>query len=143
MKINIKRIDNTLPLPQYQTTGACAFDIYSRIDITISPKQFEKIPTNLIIQVPKGYALLTALRSSTPIKRNLIMGNAPGIVDQDYHGPKDEIYLALYNLSDQEVQIKKGERIAQGMFVKIGKPKWQEAQNTKKKSRGGFGSTGK
>ncbi|HNZ67509.1 MAG TPA: dUTP diphosphatase, partial [Planctomycetota bacterium] len=65
MQIKIKRIDETLPLPTYQTPGSVAFDIYARIDITIPPQSLGRIPSNLIIQVPKGYVLVIKDRSST------------------------------------------------------------------------------
>ncbi len=142
MKVKIKRIDPSLPLPLYHTNGACAFDIYSRLDIAIPPQEFKRVPTNLVIKVPDNCVLFTSLRSSAPQKKSLIMGNAPGIVDQDYCGPGDEIYILLYNLSNKPVEIKKGDRFAQGTFVRIDKAIWQEIKNIKSQNRGGFGSTG-
>jgi dUTPase len=44
MQIKIKRIDKSLPLPAYQTEGAVAFDLYSRIDCVILPKTVERLP---------------------------------------------------------------------------------------------------
>jgi dUTP pyrophosphatase len=54
MQVNIKRIDISLPLPEYQTAGSVAFDLYSRIDTTIAPKSLGLIPTNIIVQTPPG-----------------------------------------------------------------------------------------
>src|SRR3989338_8245453 len=90
MKIEIKLIDSTLPLPTYQTSGSVAFDLYARRNIKIPPWKPTIIPANVIIEVPKGFFLLLASRSSTPIKRNLIVANGIGVIDQDYHGDKDE-----------------------------------------------------
>ncbi len=142
MKIKIKRIDKSLPLPTYQTSGSVAFDIYARIDIEIKPKEVALIPTNLIIQTPKNYMLLLVPRSSTPRKLGLLSPHGIGIIDQDFCGPEDEIHLQVYNFTDNPVKIAKGQRIGQACFVRINKAKWQEVEQAKKESRGGFGSTG-
>jgi len=141
MKVKIKRLDRSIKLPQYQTKGAVAFDIASNENFIIKPKQWILAPTGLIIKTPPGYMLLIAPRSSLFIKKGLALANTIGIIDQDYSGEQDEIKLAIINLSDKEVVIEKGERLAQGIFVKITKAKWQEVKSMGK-SRGGFGSTG-
>lgn len=141
MKLKIQRIDKTLPLPEYKTEGAVAFDIYSRVNEFIKPREIKYLPSNLIIQVPKGYFLMIASRSSTH-KKGLMLANGIGVLDQDYCGPKDEIFIPLYNFTDKKVQIEKGERIAQGILTPIKKAVWREVGSINKKSRGGFGSTG-
>lgn len=142
MRIKITRIDKSLPLPQYQTSGSVAFDLYSRIDLIIKPKQIELIPSNLVIQAPEGYFLMLASRSSGPLKKGLMLPHGIGIIDQDYCGPEDEIKIQVYNFTDNDVIIKKAERIAQGVFVKIDKAQWDETNEINKNSRGGYGSTG-
>lgn len=142
MQVKIKRIDNTLPLPEYQTSGAVAFDLYSREDMAIAPKTVTLIPTNLIIQIPKGYMLTVVTRSSAPKKKGLLLPHGIGIIDQDYHGEKDEIMLQVYNFTDQETTISRGERVGQAAFVRVDRGEWKEVGEMKKTSRGGFGSTG-
>ncbi len=142
MQVKIKRIDTSLPLPQYQTNGAVAFDLYSREDLVIKPKTVALIPTNLIIKVPTGYMLTVVTRSSTPKKKGLLVPHGIGIIDQDYHGEKDEIMLQVYNFTDQAVSIIKGERIGQAAFVRVDQAEWEEVSEMKETSRGGFGSTG-
>lgn len=142
MKVRIKRIDKTLPLPQYQTSGSVACDLYARVTTVIPPKTLIKIPTNVIIGTPKGYMFLITLRSSAPFKKGLMKANGVGIGDQDYCGPEDEYNLAVYNFTDKEVAVEKGERIGQGIFVPIEIAQWEEVDVISKKSRGGFGSTG-
>ena len=140
MKVKIKRIDNTLPLPEYQTSGAVAFDLYSRIDTVIKSKTLERLPTNVIIEIPKGYMLEIKDRSSTLKKKGLLV--TTGYIDNDYHGEQDEILLQVYNLSDNDVKVEKGERIGQGAFVRVDIGEWEEVDKMKEESRGGFGSTG-
>lgn len=140
MKLNIKRIDKSLPLPVYETSGSVGFDILSRKAVVIKPKEIELIPGNIIVKTPPGYMLLLALRSSTPKKKGLLKPHGIGILDQDYCGEEDELKIQVYNFSDKEVKINKGEKIAQGIFVKIDRFEWEEKEYMGK-SRGGFGST--
>ncbi len=142
MKVRIKRIDKELPLPMYETDGSVAFDIVCRVDTVIGPKSIVRVPGNVIVEVPEGYALVVASRSSTPVKKSLWKPHGIGIVDQDYCGESDEIMMQMYNFSDEPVTVKRGERISQGMFVKVDKAEWVEVEEMKKDSRGGFGSTG-
>lgn len=142
MKINIKRIDVSLPLPEYKTKGAAAFDLYAREDSIIKPHTLGYIPTNLVIKTPPGYVLIVASRSSTP-KRGLIIPHGIGIVDADFCGEEDELKCQVFNITKKPVAIMRGERIGQAMFVKFGKAsQWKEQKEMNKKSRGGFGSTG-
>ncbi len=127
MKIRIKRVDKSLPLPEYHTPGAVAFDLYSRIDMQIPPQEISRIPTNLIVQIPEGYMLLVKDRSSTAQKKGLL--TTPGFIDQDFHGPGDEILLQVFNFTSQPVEITRGERLGQAVFVKINRAEWEEAEN--------------
>lgn len=142
MQITIKRIDKDLPLPQYHTSGAAAFDFYSRETLTIEAKTVARIPSNFIIATPTGYFLMVAARSSLASKKGLMLANGIGIIDSDYCGENDEILISVYNFTDQPVVVERGERIAQGTFVKIEQGIWEEVEKMTSKDRGGFGSTG-
>jgi len=143
MQVRIKRIDNDLPLPRYETGGSVGFDILARVETKIAPKQLALIPGNIIVEVPEGYMLTVASRSSTPIKKGLLTPHGIGIIDQDYCGPQDEIKIQVYNFSEQEVVIGRGDKIAQGLFVRVDTFAWKEVGEMTKVSRGGFGSTDK
>ncbi|MDA1292879.1 MAG: dUTP diphosphatase, partial [bacterium] len=92
-------------------------------------------------QVPEGHALLIVPRSSLPRKKALVCPHSIGVIDQDYHGPDDEILIQVQNISDEVVTVERGERIAQGMFVKVEQAEWVEEKELASVSRGGFGST--
>jgi len=142
MNLRIKLVDKTLPIPQYQTKGSVAFDLYSREKIIVPPWQPTLIPLNLIVKIPKNYFLMLAARSSLALKKNLIVANGVGVIDQDYCGDEDEIKLSVINFSKKNVIVEKGERIAQAILVKISKAdKFIPVKKMEKKSRGGFGST--
>jgi len=143
MKVLIKRIDKSLPLPRYQTAGSVGFDLVCREGAIVKPGEIKLIPANIIVKTPPGYMLVLALRSSVPIKKGLMLANGIGVIDQDYSGLKDEIKIQVYNFTKNRVKVERGERIAQGIFVKVGKADWQEVKKTTSRSRGGFGSTGR
>jgi len=141
MKIRIKRIDKSLPLPIYETDGSVGFDLLAREAVTIEPNSIKLIPANVIVKVPDGYALIIASRSSTPRKHGLTKPHGIGIIDQDYCGPEDEVKIQVLNFTKDPVTIVKGTKIAQGMFVRADRFEFEEVGEIKKKSRGGFGST--
>jgi len=143
MKVRIKRVDRSLPLPVYETQGSVGFDILCREDTAIGPKSVGRIHSNVIVKVPEGYALVVALRSSTPAKKRLLCPHGIGIVDNDYCGPDDELQVQVYNFSEAPVKVERGEKIAQGVFVKVERAEWDEVESLSEKSRGGFGSTDK
>ena len=141
MKIRIKRFDKNHPLPEYKTEGAAAFDIFARETTEIPPQGIGYIPLNIALETPEGHFLLIAARSSTH-KKGLILANGIGIVDPDYRGDEDECKAAYFNFTSKPVIVEKGERIAQGTFIKVEKADWQETDILGNKTRGGFGSTG-
>lgn len=142
MKVKIQRIDKGLPLPVYETAGSVGFDIIAREETIIGPGGIGMVPSNLIVEVPEGYMLVVASRSSTPMKKGLTPPHGFGIIDHDYCGPEDEIKVLVYNFTSADVVIGRGEKIAQGVFVRIDKFEWEELEALEGQSRGGFGSTG-
>ena len=141
MKVRITRLDASAPLPARETAGSAGFDLAAANDITVAPGQIVLVPTGLIIKVPEGYFLGIFARSSTPLKRGLMIPNGVGVVDSDYCGPADEIKVQVYNFTAEPVHVKKGDRIAQGIFIPCAAPEWEEGEPSEK-TRGGFGSTG-
>ena len=143
MNVRIKRLDKSLPLPVYETSGSVGFDILAGQTVTIYPNEITLIPANVIVEVPKGYALIIAARSSTPKKKGLKFPHSIGIIDQDYCGEEDEIKIQVINFKQYPVTIEKGDKIAQGLFVKCDQVVWEEVEEMDNVTRGGFGSTDK
>ena len=141
MKIRIKRFDKDLPLPKYHTEGAAAFDLAAREMVTIAPHAVGYVPLNIAVEAPLDHFLLIATRSSTH-KKGLMMANGIGIGDSDFSGDEDEYKAALLNFTDAPVTVERGDRIAQGMFIKFTRGEWEEVEKMGNKARGGFGSTG-
>ncbi len=142
MRVRIKRLRDTVALPEYQTAGSVCFDLATVEEATIEPGRIVRIPTGLVVETPPGYMLMVAARSSTPGKHGLLIPQGIGIVDQDYAGDTDELLIQAYNFTDQSVTVAAGTRLAQAGFVRIDRAAWIETTDTMRESRGGFGSTG-
>src|SRR6185503_13532990 len=142
ISVRIKRLSPSVPLPQYESDGAAAFDLAAAADMTIEAGQVALIPTGLVIEVPSGMFLGIFARSSTPLKRGLMVANGVGIVDSDYCGPRDEVKIAVLNFTSAAVRVAAGDRIAQGMLLPVTRVAWEETESLRSESRGGFGSTG-
>ena len=141
MKVKIKRLDKDLPLPMYETGGSVGFDLLCRESVPIAPQTVALIPANVIVETPPGYMLMVTLRSSTPRKQGLLIPHGVGVIDQDYCGEGDEIQIQIYNFTDQPVTIERGDKIAQGIFVRVDTAEWSEVSGMQSATRGGFGST--
>ena len=142
MRLRIKRLDSTVSLPTYATEEAAGFDLAAAQDVKLAPGQIALVPTGLVIEVPSGHFLAIFARSSTPLKRGLMVANGVGVLDPDYCGPKDEVKIQVLNISGAEVQVKRGDRLAQGVVLPAPRVSWQEVSDLREVTRGGFGATG-
>lgn len=142
MRLKIKRLDSTIPLPAYGTDEAAGFDLAASQDLTIAPGQIALVRTGLVIEVPTGHCLAIFARSSTPLKRGLLVANGVGIVDPDYSGPNDEVMIQLLNVTKDPVQVRRGDRLAQGIVLPAPRVTWHEVSEIRDVTRGGFGATG-
>jgi dUTP pyrophosphatase len=142
MRLKIRRLDSTLALPGYGTDEAAGFDLAAAHDVTIAPRHIALVRTGLVIEVPTGFFLAIVARSSTPLKRGLAVANGVGVIDPDYSGPTDEIMIQLLNITDADVHVKRGDRLAQGIVLAAPRVSWDEVAEIRDASRGGFGATG-
>jgi len=146
IKIKIQRIDKNfadIPLPNYATQGSSGFDLRAAIqnDFVIEKGKFAIIPTNIKVEIPFGYEIQVRPRSGLAAKHGIGVLNSPGTIDSDYRG---EIKVILFNFSDENFVIKRGDRIAQMILSKVYKADLVETQNLNDSLRGegGFGHTG-
>jgi dUTP pyrophosphatase len=140
--IRIRRLSASVALPRYESDGAAAFDLAASEDVEIQPGEVALVPTGLVVEVPSGMFLAVLARSSTPLKRGLMVANGMGVVDSDYCGASDEVKIAVLNFRSVPVQVRAGDRIAQGMVLPSPRVQWVETAVPAGPSRGGFGSTG-
>src|SRR5688500_3895065 len=142
MNVRVQRLRPHAELPAYQTEGAAAFDLAAAEDLTIQPGELALVPTGLAVEVPVGMFLAIFARSSTPLKRGLMVANGVGVVDPDYSGPSDEVKVAVLNFRNAPATLSPGERIAQGILLPAPRVTWIEVEELEAPSRGGFGATG-
>ncbi|NEN22108.1 dUTP diphosphatase [Cryomorpha ignava] len=132
------------PLPAYATAQSAGVDLHANLSesITLEPLHRKLIPTGLHIALPVGTEAQIRPRSGLAYKEGITVLNAPGTIDADYRG---EIGVLLVNLSDKNVKIHDGERIAQMVIAKYESVDFKEVGTLTETVRGegGFGSTGK
>lgn len=142
MRLRISRLHPGVALPTPATGGAAGFDLAAAHDAEVPPGQIRLIGTGLVIGVPPGHCLGVFARSSTPLKKGLMVANGVGIVDADYCGPGDEIKVQVINVTDAPVTVRQGDRLAQGIVLPAPTIEWDEQETPTGPTRGGFGSTG-
>jgi len=142
IKIKIKTLDKSLPLPKYAHKGDAGLDLFSAIDCIIKPYERKLVPTGIKVVIPSGYAGFVQPRSGLAIKHGIALVNSPGLIDSGYRG---EICIIMINLDkDTEFSIKKGDKICQLVVQKIEEVILIESNDIEESDRGedGFGSTG-
>lgn len=142
-KITVYQHDD-FELPVRATSHAAGYDLASVETVYIKAGQIEKVPTGLKVSMNDGEVMLVFPRSSLGLKKELMLANNVGVIDQDYYNsPSNEghILIPIYNFGTTDQMIQKGERIAQGIFINYLKTDDDEPIMVSRKS--GFGSTDK
>jgi dUTP pyrophosphatase len=131
------------PLPQYETEGSSGMDVRANLDqpIVIPALGRALVKTGLFLEMEYGLECQVRTRSGLALKRGITVLNSPGTIDADYRG---EVGVILINLSNADVEIQDGERIAQLVFCKVEQVKLVQVDVLSDSDRGagGFGSTG-
>ena len=144
MSVRIQIINKSRhQLPEYATPLSAGVDLRANIDapIVMPPLGRALVPTGLFMALPKGYEAQVRPRSGMALKQGVTVLNSPGTIDADYLG---EIGVILINLSDVEVKINDGDRIAQMVIGKYEQVVFDEVEKLDETERGsgGFGHTG-
>ncbi len=142
MRLKIRRLDPTVSLPAYGTDEAAGFDLAAAHDVRVAPGQIALVRTGLVIEVPTGHFLGIFARSSTPLKRGVMIANGVGVIDPDYSGPNDEVMVQVLNFTAADVVIARGDRLAQAVVLPAPRVTWEEVSEIRQATRGGFGATG-
>ena len=142
IKSEIENIYNDLILPKRATTGSAGYDFKSPVEFTLKPKETIKVPTGIRCKMNEDIVLMIYPRSSLGFKYRLILDNTVGIIDSDYYNSDNEghIFIKFTNLGDKVLEIKKGDGIAQGIFLPYYLTTDDEVSD---KRNGGIGSTDK
>ena len=129
-------------MPERSTKNSAGYDFYNPVAVTCKSKEITMIPTGIKAEFPEDELLLIFNISINPKKKGLIIPNGVGVIDADYYNNPDnegEIAFLFYNMLEEDVVIKAGEKLGQGIFVKFAKV---DNDITNGMRQGGFGSTG-
>ena len=144
VKVLIKKINKSVGLPTYKTTGASGMDLMAFIEqpIKLKPNCSCLVPTGLSVAFSEDYEIQIRPRSGLAVKDNITVLNTPGTIDSDYRG---EIKIILFNHSNKDFIINNKDRVAQMILTPVVKMDLEETDNLpgSLRSKGGFGSTGK
>ena len=135
-----KNPDVEIKLPTRATEHSAGYDFYSPVSVTIQPNEMAMIWTDVKAHMYYDNALFIIPRSSMG-KHPIMIANTIGLIDSDYYGNEStdgNIGFRLLNLGNAPYEIKIGDRIGQGIFVKYGTVKDDHTTTTRS---GGFGST--
>jgi dUTP pyrophosphatase len=131
-------------MPKRGTAHSAGYDFAIIEDLEIAPGEIKMAVTGVKAYMMDDEVLKLYPRSSLPRRYHLTIPNNVGIIDKDYYGNPDNdgaIFVSLWNFGTETVSLKKGERVAQGIFVKYLVSSNEDEVTTKR--NGGFGSTGK
>ena len=145
MEVKIK-LSRGMQAPEYATPGSAAVDLRAALEegevVSLEVGARALIPTGISISpASSGYVAIVAARSGLGIKKGVSLSNGIGVIDSDYRG---EICVGLINHGDEPLEIRRGDRIAQMMFLPVETAQFivcDELDETER-GAGGFGHTG-
>lgn len=133
---------NSYNLPKRSTKYSAGYDFEALFDFVLKPNEIKKIPLGVKVQMNDDEMLMLVVRSSQGFKYNVRMCNQVGIFESDFYNNENNeghMWLALQNHGEKDYVVKKGDRIAQGIFTKfLTVDDEEEILNERK---GGVGST--
>jgi dUTP pyrophosphatase len=143
-KVQLKILDDSIDLIEYATDGSAGLDLRACVDeLTLYPGQTELIPTGISVFIddPNCAAVLLP-RSGLGHKHGIVLGNLVGLIDSDYQG---QVFVSLWNRSNKAFTVKRGDRIAQMVFMPVARVEFDVVDYFTPSSRGagGFGHTGR
>jgi len=144
VRIPVRRIDPSLPLPTAAHQGDAGYDLRAREAVVLAPGGGRAaVPTGIAVAIPPGWAGLVLPRSGLALRHGVTCLNAPGLIDAGY---RDEIRVVLVNHDPADAfEVAVGDRIAQLVIQEVAAIDWDEVEDLGQTTRGqgGFGSTGR
>ena len=138
--VKIQKVDpeSDIQIPRYMTPGAVGFDLAAAHGAYIWPRETVKIGTGLRFELPGHLEMQIRPRSGIS---KLGVQAFLGTIDSDYRG---EVCVLVYNGGPERFQIKKGDRIAQGVISPVARVRFElsDSLNETERGEGGFGHTG-
>jgi dUTP pyrophosphatase len=143
ISVRFLREGGAVALPAYQTEGASGVDLRAAIDedVVLPPMGRALVPTGIAVALPSGIEAQVRPRSGLAARHGVTCLNSPGTIDSDYRG---EIRVILINFGDEPFLVRRGDRIAQMVFMPVLRASFRvvEDLDTTPRGEGGFGHTG-
>lgn len=139
MVVKIKKLQDDVKLPEYAHPGDAGLDLYARETRTLEQGEPHLFKLGFSTEIPEGYVAMLCDRSSMGKKGVRVLG---GIIDCHYRG---EWGVILVNLTNNEVKVAPGDKIAQALILPVAGAMVEEVAELSETRRGegGFGSTGR
>lgn len=136
LEVKINPHGNPMPMQYGEWIDLCTAE-----DVDMHTLDFRYISLGISLEVPEGYYVMVAPRSSTYAKHGIILANSIGIIEHDYSGDDDILHFPAIAL--RKTHIPMGTRIAQFCVKRQEEPvSLVRVDYLGNKSRGGLGSTG-
>ena len=114
MHLKVKKLNTEAKLPTHGHPGDAGMDFYTIDDVVFAPGAQSSVHTGVSIEIPEGYVGLVWDKSSISFNKGLkVMG---GVIDASYRG---EVIMNLLNVTDHEVVLPKGHKVAQMLIQKF------------------------
>ena len=129
-------------LPAKAHSDDAAWDLRSRVKMSVPPGKIALVPTGVFLELPYGVEAQVRPRSGLALKHSIGVLNSPGTIDAGYRG---EVGVILFNAGENEFAIERGDRIAQMVIATLPEVDMQLVKELSPSGRGGggFGPTGK
>jgi len=140
MKLQFKKLERDAILPEYALAGDGAFDLFSLENYLLQPGERYLFKIGLVSQIPTGFCVIVKPKSGLAVKVGI--DALAGVIDSGYRG---EWGVLLINSGGKSYQFKKGDKIAQGLLLRLPQVEIKEIKELSLSRRGqsGFGSTGR
>lgn len=138
MMLNVM-LDEGAKMPTRAHAGDAGLDLYSPVKVVIPARGMKPIDTGVHVKIPFGAAGFLKSKSGLNVKHGI---TSEGVIDYGYTG---SIVANLYNHTDNDYIVEKGDKITQLVIEPIlllGTKLVEEFEKTER-GDGGFGSTGR
>ena len=152
LKVKIKKLHQDAVIPKYATNGSAGFDFHALEDVNIYPGASTVVKTGISMEIPSGYEIQVRPRSGLSAKTGIRIANSPGTIDEDFRGEigiiVENTHIITNPVVGQQIefkpfQIKKGDRIAQGVLCPVFQAEFVEEElGDTERGQGGFGHSG-
>ncbi|MEQ3694863.1 MAG: dUTP diphosphatase [Alcanivorax sp.] len=145
VKVLDSRIGDTIPMPEYATSGSAGLDLRACLDeaTILNPGETKLIKTGLSVYIEDpSLAGIILPRSGLGHKHGIVLGNLVGLIDSDYQG---ELMVSCWNRGNTPFTIEIGERLAQFVLVPVVQAQFEVVSDFTETERGsgGFGHSGR